>query len=56
MTEALTYLSAIAPFSFVIVASGLMRHEMLLPDIPPVFVALIMGFAMTIYAPRTRSE
>jgi peptidoglycan/LPS O-acetylase OafA/YrhL len=51
VTEALTYASAIALFSFVTVASGLMRDDMLLlACIPPVFVALIMGFVMAVYA------
>lgn len=51
MTEALTYLSALVLFSFVTAASALMKHEMLLlACIPPVFVALIMGFVMTLYA------
>ncbi len=54
MNEALTYLSAIALFSFVTVASGLMRHEiLLLACIPAVFVALIMGFIMAVYAADT---
>jgi hypothetical protein len=49
--EALAYLPTLALFSFVTVASGLMRHEMLiLACIPPVFVALIVGFIMAIYA------
>jgi hypothetical protein len=51
MEEALVYLPTLALFSFVTVASGLMRHEMLmLVCIPPVFVALIVGFVMAIYA------
>jgi hypothetical protein len=51
VAEALVYLSAIALFSFVIVGSALMRHEMLLlACFPPVFVALIMGFVMMLYA------
>ncbi len=51
MSEALTYLSALALFSFVVAGSACMRHEMLLlACIPPVFVALIMGFVMAIYA------
>jgi hypothetical protein len=51
VTEALTYLSALGLFSFVTTASALMRHEMLLlACIPPVFVALIMGFVMAVYA------
>jgi hypothetical protein len=52
--EALAYLSTLALFSFVIVASALMRHEMLiLACIPPVFVAMIVGFVMAIYAGDT---
>jgi hypothetical protein len=38
-------------FSFVIQATARMQHEMLLlACIPPVFVALITGFVMAIYA------
>jgi hypothetical protein len=49
--EALVYLPTLALFSMVTVASALMRHEMLiLACIPPVFVAMIMGFVMAIYA------
>jgi hypothetical protein len=49
--EAFAYLPTLALFSFVIVASAMMRHEMLiLACIPPVFVAMIMGFVMVIYA------
>lgn len=49
--EALTYLSTLLLFSFVTVATALMRHEMLLlACIPPVFVALVVGFIMTLYA------
>ena len=41
----------LALFSFVIVASARMRHDMLLlVCVPPVFVAMIMGFTMAIYA------
>ena len=51
MEEALAYLPTLVLFSFVTVASGLMRHEMLmLACIPPVFVALIVGFVMAIYS------
>jgi hypothetical protein len=51
LAEALAYLSTLALFSFVIVASGRMRHEMLiLACIPPVFVAMIVGFIMAIYS------
>lgn len=49
--EALTYLSTLFLFSFVTAASGMMRHEMLLlACIPPVFVALVVGFVMALYA------
>ncbi len=51
MEEALAYLPTLALFSFVIVASARMRHDMLLlVCVPPVFVAMIMGFTMAIYA------
>lgn len=54
MAEALAYLPTLALFSFVTVASALMRHEMLiLACIPPVFVASIVGFVMAIYAGGT---
>jgi hypothetical protein len=49
--EALAYLPTLTLFSFVAVASALMRHEMLiLACIPPVFVAMIVGFVMALYA------
>jgi hypothetical protein len=52
--EALVYLPTLALFSFVTVASGMMRHEMLiLACIPPVFVAMIVGFVMAVYAGDT---
>jgi hypothetical protein len=51
VAEALAYLLTLALFSFVIVASARMRHEMLLlACIPPVFVASIVGFIMALYA------
>jgi hypothetical protein len=54
VAEALAYLLTLALFSFVIVASARMRHEMLLlACIPPVFVALIVGFVMALYAGDT---
>ena len=54
MAEALAYLPTLALFSFVTVASAMMRHEVLiLACIPPVFVALIVGFVMAIYAGDT---
>ncbi len=54
MEEALAYLPTLALFSFVTAASALMRHEMLiLACIPPVFLAMIVGFVMAIYASDT---
>lgn len=51
MGEAAAYLLTLLLFSFVIAATAMMRHEMLLlACIPPVFVALIVGFVMAIYA------
>jgi hypothetical protein len=51
VAEALTYLLTLALFSFVIVASARMRHDMLLlACIPPVFVASIVGFVMALYS------
>jgi len=51
MAEALAYLASLALFSFVLVGAALIRHEMLiLVSIPPVFVALITGFIMAVYA------
>ncbi len=51
MAELLVYLATLALFSFVVVGSALIRHDMLiLASIPPVFVALIMGFVMGLYA------
>jgi hypothetical protein len=52
--EALVYMATLALLSYVIVSSALMQHDMLiLACIPPVFVALIMGFIMAIYAGGT---
>ena len=54
MAEALAYLPTLALFSLVTVASGMVRDEMLiLVCIPPVFVAVIMGFMMAVYAGGT---
>ncbi len=54
MAEALAYLLTLALFSFVIVGSARMRHEMLLlACIPAVFVALIVGFVMALYSGDT---
>jgi hypothetical protein len=47
VAESLTYGVAIALFAFVVCAAGFVRQEMaILACIPPVFVALITGFAM----------
>lgn len=49
--EASAYLLTLLLFSYVVAGSALMRHEMLLlACIPPVFVALIVGFTMALYA------
>jgi hypothetical protein len=54
VAEALAYLPTLALFSFLTAASAMMRHEMLiLACIPPVFVAMIVGFVMAIYAVDT---
>jgi hypothetical protein len=54
LAEAAAYLLALVLFSFVTASSAWMRHDMLLLlCIPPVFVALIMGFVMAIYAADT---
>lgn len=51
MAEELVYLSTLALFGFVLGSAALLRHELLLlTTIPPVFVALIMGFVMGLYA------
>jgi hypothetical protein len=51
VAEPLVYLLTLALFSFVIIASARMSHDMLLlACIPPVFVAMILGFFMALYA------
>jgi hypothetical protein len=41
-------------FGFTIAAAARMKHDMmLLACIPPVFVAMVMGFVMAIYAGQT---
>ena len=51
MLEGLTYFATLALFGYVVLAAARVRHEMaLLACIPPVFVALISGFVMGIYA------
>ena len=50
MAEALTYGVAVALFAFVVCAAGFVRHNMvILGCIPPVFVAIIAGFAMWVH-------
>jgi hypothetical protein len=50
MTEALMYGIAVALFVFVVCATAHVRHEMaILACIPPVFVALVTGFAMWVH-------
>jgi hypothetical protein len=54
VAEAVVYLLTLMLFSFVIVTSARMPHEMLLlACIPPVFVASIVGFIMALYAGDT---
>jgi hypothetical protein len=49
--EPAVYSLTLALFSFVIVATARMKHDMLLlACIPPVFVALVVGFVMAVYA------
>lgn len=49
--EGAVYLSAVALFSFVLIGAARMKHEwMLLGCIPPVFMALVMGFIMVVYS------
>ena len=50
MSEALTYFLTLMMFSYVIIGSARVSHDMLLlVCIPPVFVALITGFIMWVY-------
>jgi hypothetical protein len=54
LAEPATDLITLVLFSFVVQATARIRHEMLLlACIPPVFVALIMGFVVGIYAGQT---
>jgi hypothetical protein len=51
MLEASSYFVTLVLFGFVVAASARMKHDMLLlACIPPVFLALISGFTMAIYA------
>ena len=50
LSETLVYGVAVALFGFVICASAFVRHEMaILACMPPMFVALIVGFSMWIH-------
>jgi len=52
--EAVTYAVTIALFSYVVIASARMGHDLLiLACIPPVFLAIIVGFIMSVYAGDT---
>ncbi|HEY8289876.1 MAG TPA: hypothetical protein VIG49_11445 [Acetobacteraceae bacterium] len=54
MAEALTYFVTLTLFGFVIQATARMRHELLLlVCIPPMFVALVVGFIMAVYTWET---
>jgi hypothetical protein len=51
MLEAFVYALTLALFSFVILATARMRHDMmLLGCIPPTFMAIVMGFIMALYS------
>lgn len=54
MLEPLVYAVGLSLFAFVIAAAARMNHDvMLVFCIPPVFVALVMGFIMAVYAGDT---
>lgn len=54
MLEAATYFTCLVLFAFVIFTTVYVRHEtLILACIPPMFVALIVGFVMLIYAFET---
>ncbi len=54
MMEGLTYFVTLCLFAFVVIATARMQHDMmLLACIPPVFVALVVGFTMAVYAVTT---
>jgi hypothetical protein len=54
MLEGATYFVALAMFAFVIFGTVYVRHEtLILACIPPMFVALVVGFTMWIYAFET---
>jgi len=54
MLEATTYFITLTMFAFVIFSTVYVRHEtLILACIPPMFVALVVGFIMWIYAFET---
>lgn len=54
MWEPITYFTALVLFSFVIFATARVRHEtLILACIPPMVVAVTVGFVMLIYAGDT---
>jgi hypothetical protein len=54
MLEGTTYFLSLAMFAFVIFGTVYVRHEtLILACIPPMFVALVVGFIMWIYAFET---
>ena len=54
MLEPVVYAIGLALFAFTVLATARMQHDvMLVACIPPVFVALVMGFAMAIYVGDT---
>ena len=54
MLESIAYFVSLAMFGFVIFGTVYVRHEtLILACIPPMFVALIVGFIMWIYAFET---
>jgi hypothetical protein len=54
MLEATTYFVTLTMFAFVIFGTVHVRHEtLILVCIPPMFVALVVGFTMWVYAFET---
>jgi hypothetical protein len=54
MLEATAYFVSLVLFSFVVFGTVYVRHEtLILACIPPMFVALVVGFVMFIYALET---
>lgn len=54
MAVAAVYFLTLGLYSFVVFGSALIRHDLMLTAcIPPVFVALVMGFIMALYAGET---